>query len=238
MRPCVQVRAAEPADLTDLAALCLEARGESAVGAQLCTDDGRRLRNQLGTLLAAPGGQVLVGLLDDEPAGLLLASVVGPSPFTDEVSLNLEAIYVAPHARRRGLGRALLARALDVATQSGVHEVYAAPLPGSRGMQRFLARVGFAPAAAHRVASAQALQRRLSGEQAPGAAARRGAPKGIEDLIARRRRVRSAARAEAVAARETPHISAADQGRGSSISMQVSRAVQSRTESGSTTTIS
>jgi GNAT superfamily N-acetyltransferase len=235
VRPCVQVRPAEPADLTDLATLCLEARGESAVGAQLCTDDGLRLRNQLGTLLAAPGGQVLVGLLDDEPAGLLLASVVGPSPFTDEVSLNLEAIYVAPHARRRGLGRALLARALDVATQSGVHEVYAAPLPGSRGMQRFLARVGFAPAAAHRVASAQALQRRLSGDQGT---ARRNAPKGIEDLIARRRRVRSAARAEAVAVRDQPEISAADQRRRSSISMQVSRAVQSRTESESTTTIS
>lgn len=238
MRPCVQVRPAEPADLPDLAALCLEARGESAVGAQLCTDDGQRLRNQLGTLLAAPGGQVLVGLLDDEPAGLLLASVVGPSPFTDEVSLNLEAIYVAPHARRRGLGRALLAGALDVATQNGVHDVYAAPLPGTRSMQRFLARVGFAPAAAHRVASAQSLQRRLSGDQGAAANGRRGAPRGIEDLIARRRRVRSAARAEAVAARDQPEISAAGQPRRASISMQVSRAVQSRTESESTTTIS
>ncbi len=39
MRPGVQVRAAVPDDLDGLVDLCLEARAEAAVGAQLCSSD-------------------------------------------------------------------------------------------------------------------------------------------------------------------------------------------------------
>ncbi|MGN8246210.1 N-acetyltransferase family protein [Cellulomonas soli] len=184
------MRPARPEDLDDLVDLCLAARQESAVGAQLCTDDAPRLRGQIGALLAAPGGQVLLARLDEEPAGLLIGRLVGPGPFTDVTSLNLEAVYVVPDARRRGLGHALLSGALEVAGEAGATEVYAAPLPGARGMHRFLARLGFAPVAAHRVVSTSALQRRLSPEGA-GAAGRRAA-RGLEDLIARRRQARAA----------------------------------------------
>ena len=195
MRPwCPGARRRAGATSTDLVDLCLEARAEAAVGAQLCSNDAERLRHQLGTLLAVPGGQVLVGLLDGQPAGLLLARIVGPSPFTDEVEPQRRgALRPAPDARRRGLGHALLSRALDARRRSaGATEVYAVPLPGRAGMQRFLARLGFAPAAAHRVVSTAVLQRRLAGDPA----ARRGRPpggtgRGIEDLIARRRQVRA-----------------------------------------------
>ncbi len=197
MRPGVQVRPALPEDLDGLVDLCLEARAEAAVGAQLCSNDAERLRHQLGTLLTVPGGHAMVGLLDGELAGLVLARVVGPSPFTAEASVHVEALFVRGGRRRRGLGHALLAGAAQIAEESGAGQVIAVPLPGSRGVQRFLARLGFAPAAAHRVVSTEVLQRRL-------------------------------AAAEEVA----------QEPRRASISMQVKRAVASRRESESTTTIS
>ncbi|GAA3822663.1 GNAT family N-acetyltransferase [Cellulomonas soli] len=226
MRPGVDVRPARPEDLDDLVALCLAAREESAVGAQLCTDDGVRLRGQIGALLAVPGGQVLLARLDDVPAGLLIGRLVGPGPFTDVTSFNLEAVYVVPDARRRGLGHALLTGALEVAGTGGATEVYAAPLPGARGMHRFLARLGFAPVAAHRVVTTSALQRRLAHEGA-GTSGRRAA-RGLEDLIARRRQTRAAG---------VPVSTGALAQVRASTSMQVSLAVQSsRPPESSTTT--
>lgn len=193
MRPGVQARAALPDDLDDLVHLCLEARKESGAGSQLCTDDADGLRRQLGALLGVEAGIVLVGTIDDQPAGLLLGRLVGPSLFADGTSLALEAIYVLGTARRRGLGHALLAHAAAVAEQNGAAEVYAAPLPGARGMQRFLARLGFAPAAAFRVAGTAALQRRLHQDHGAGAVvSRRPSSRGLEDLIARRRQARAA----------------------------------------------
>lgn len=233
MRLGVQVREALPGDLESLVALCLTARQEAAVGAQLCTDDADRLRDQLGALLAVPGGRILLALLDDEPGGLLLARVVGPGPFTDVVSLDIEAVYVLPAARRRGLGHALLVGAAAVAEEAEATELYSSPLPGARGMQRFLARLGFAPAASHRVVTTQSLQRRLAHEHGAGSV-RRSGPRGLEDLIARRRQVREA-RQQADEPVPAARVSGADQAR-ASINMQVSRAVQTGRPSSSSTT--
>ena len=126
VRSNVQVRAAEPDDLTSLVRLCLEARAESTVGAQLCTSDSESLRHQIGALLATPGGVVLVATVDGAPAGLLLARLVGPSVFSDVVSLAVEAVYVARDARRRGVGHALLAGAVEVADEGAARSSRAA----------------------------------------------------------------------------------------------------------------
>ncbi|WP_426595626.1 GNAT family N-acetyltransferase [Cellulomonas sp. McL0617] len=174
-----------------------------------------------------PGGRVLLAQLDGEPAGLMLARIVGPGPFTDVVAMDIEAVYVQPDARRRGLGRAMLLSAVAMAEEAGVTELYSSPLPGARGMQRFLARIGFAPAASHRAVSTAVLQRRLAQDHAPGTTRR------LEDLIARRRHVREA--------RQLPDenpatpAKAADQSR-SSITMHVNRAVQTRRPPSSSTT--
>lgn len=223
MRPGVMVRAACPDDLDALVQVCLDARAEATIGSAICTDDAVRLRDQLGSLLALPGGRVLVGLLDDSVEGMLLARVVDPGPFVDVTSLNIDAVYVRAQARRRGLGHALLAGAVAEAEEVGATELYASPIPGARGVQRFLARLGFAPAAAHRVVATAALQRRLAHEPAAAPGARRSGPRGLEDLIARRRQAREG------------RDDAADQPR-VSISMQVNRAVQTRRPSPSSTT--
>lgn len=227
MRIGVQVRGAQPGDLDSLVALVLTARQEAGVGSQLCTDDAARLHDQLGTLLGVPGGRILLAQLDGEPAGLMLARIVGPGPFTDVVAMDIEAVYVQPDARRRGLGRAMLIAAVTMAEEAGVTELYSSPLPGARGMQRFLARIGFAPAASHRAVSTAVLQRRLAQDHAPGTTRR------LEDLIARRRQVREARQAPDEA--PTAAAKAADQSR-ASITMQVNRAVQSKRPPSSSTT--
>lgn len=227
MRPGIQVRPAQAPDLDALVDLCLEARAEAGVGAQLCTDDRGRLREQLAVLGSVEGGRVLVATCDGAPAGLLLCRLAGPGLFTDTAVLGLEAVFVRPGLRRRGIGHALLLAATALAEEAGATEVYAAPLPGARGMQRFLARVGFAPAAAHRHVSTAVLQRRLSQDAGVLAGARGAAARGLEDLIERRRRARGHAAEPAGDVRQVR-----------SMSMHVSRAVQTRRPSGSSTTTS
>lgn len=233
MRPGACTRPATPEDLDGLVALCLEARAELQVGSQLCSDDPQRLRDQLVLLMNAPGGQVLAGVVDDEVAGLLLARTIGPGPFSDVVVLNLEAIYVRVAARRRGLGHALLLAAAALADEVGATEVYASPLPGARGMHRFLARIGFAPAAAYRVATTSALQRRLAQEPSAVVPTSTGQlpRRRLEDLIARRRKARAAQGGVESAAEAARQVRTA-------ISMQVSRAVQTRRPSSSSTATS
>lgn len=234
MRPGVCTRPATTDDIDGLVTLCLEARSELQVGSQLCSDDPQRLRDQLMLLMTAPGGTILAGTVDDEVAGLLLARAVGPGPFSDVVALSLEALYVRGGARRRGLGHALLVAAAALADEVGATEVYATPLPGARGMHRFLARIGFAPAAAHRVVGTSALQRRLAQDPSTvlGVMTGRVPRRGLEDLIARRRQARAAqvdgAPLPGDAVRQVRE----------SISMQVSRAVATRRSSSSRTATS
>lgn len=236
MRPGTEVRTAEPADMADLVALCLTARQESSVGPQVCTADAETLAHQLGALTAAPGGTVLVAHSDGTPVGLLLGRLLGPNPFTDEASLAVEAVYVDPRHRRRGVGHALMVGAAELAEQAGAEHVYAAPIPGARGMQRFFVQLGFAPAAAHRVTSTASLLRRLSQDTG---VTRRPGPRGLEDLIARRRQSRAAgASASAAAKAGLQGVEDAQPALRSSITTHVRRAVQTRRDIESSTTIS
>lgn len=187
VRAAVVVRPAVGDDLPGVAVLCAEARRESAAGPQVCLSDESKLVRQLSVLLAVPGGSILVAFQDDVPVGFLLARALEPHIFNDEPSLYIEALYVSQEARRRGVGHALLTATAELAAQNGAVDVFSVPIPGSRGVQRFLARLGFAPAAGHRVVSTSVLQRRLA---ADSGTSRRGT-RGLEDLIARRRKART-----------------------------------------------
>lgn len=186
MRATIDIRQADAPDLPTVAALCLVAREETGTPAQVCQADSRKIERQLGVLLSVPGGRIDVAMHDGELAGFMLARVVEANIYTDEPVLYIEAVYVAKSFRRRGVGHALLTSAAHTALEAGADEVYSVPIPGSRGVQRFLARLGFAPAAAHRVAPTAALLRKLEAEVSP---ARRGT-RSLEDLIARRRKAR------------------------------------------------
>ncbi len=186
MRVHVEVRPAKPEDMDAIAALCLQARSESSMGAQLCAVDAESVARQVAILAAMTGGHLDVAVHEGDIRGLMLTRVIDSDLIRSEPALFLEALYVDGAFRRRGGGHALMALAAQRAVESGAVDVYSQPLPGARGMQRFLARLGFAPAASHRVVSTSVLQRALAGET-PG---RRSPGRTLEDLIARRRRSR------------------------------------------------
>lgn len=186
MIPGVTVSELQPHDLSSLASLCLTARGEAALGAQVCVGDHDALRQQLATYAELDGTHVLVAHHEDSLVGFALLRNVLPGVFLTTPMLYLEVMYVAEGARRRGIGHALMSAVTDVAVTANAQEIYALPLPGSRGMQRFYSRLGFAPAASHRVATTQALLRHLAAETKR---TRRGTTP-LEDIIARRRRAR------------------------------------------------
>lgn len=190
MLSSVVVRELAPDELSEVASLSLVARDESSLGTQLCVGELERIERHLGVYASFPGAHVLVAHLDGEVAGFSLIRMIEPGAFTDVPAIYLEAIYVSENARRRGVGQHLLQEVSQRAMATGATEIYALPLPGSRGVQRFLARLGFAPAAAHRVVSVQTLQRNLLSES-KATARRSGGGKMLDDLIARRRKART-----------------------------------------------
>ncbi|HMO09977.1 MAG TPA: GNAT family N-acetyltransferase, partial [Actinotalea sp.] len=246
MRPTV-VRTADPDDIPRVVDLCLAVRRESMVGNQVCTPDPEAVARQLRALAGSPGGVVMVAAVEDEAVGVLLGRILPPNPFQDVATMVVEAVYVGSDHRRRGVGHSLMAGATDLADQAGVVDVYAAPIPGARGMQRFFVQLGFTPAAAHRFTTLAALRRRLAAD--PGRSGRRTVQRGLEDLIARRRQTRAVTG-------EIPVVRVGPDGRppraepgqgerdrvrevrtqpGASTSMHVSRAVHSRREAEATT---
>ncbi|MDO8144970.1 MULTISPECIES: GNAT family N-acetyltransferase [unclassified Isoptericola] len=198
MRRAIEVRSADEDDLWVVAEMAATHGPETPNGAGA---DPRRAREHLSVFVSA-GGEVLVAHSERGVVGFLLARPLAPQLYATSPSLYIDAILVDPGARRQGVGRALLSAALRRATDDGAEYVYCAPAPGAREVQRFLARVGFAPAAGHRVVSVAALARWLGQEPAAGptpalrrdgARTRRDATRAaIEDLVARRRRAREA----------------------------------------------
>jgi GNAT superfamily N-acetyltransferase len=186
VRPGIEVGPTRPDNLDGLVDLCLAARRESWVVPQVRVPDPAAVAAQIGVLAGMPGAAVLAAVFDGAVVGVLLGRVVGPNPFTDDVSFVVEMVYVDPRHRRRGVGHALMLAALESAATADAEYVYAVAVPGARGMHRFFVRLGFTPVGAHRVTTTAALQRRLVAESG----GRRAATRGIDEVIARRRRTR------------------------------------------------
>ena len=177
MRLGVQVREALPGDLESLVALCLAARQEAAVGAQLCTDDADRLRDQLGALLAVPGGRVLLGPARRRARG----AAARPRGRTRPVHRRREP----RHRGRLRAARRPSPRASGTRCSSAPRPWPRRPTPPSCTRRRCPAPAacsasspgsGSRPAASHRVVTTSALQRRLAHEHGAGGSVRRSAP--------------------------------------------------------------
>ena len=239
MRLAIEVDLAQPDELPALAALCVEARDETVLGPKLCSSDVGLVAHHIGVLLSTPGGYALLARDETGLVGFLLARVIGPGPFADEPNLYIDSLYVGETARRRGVGHALLDGAVGIAENAGAETMCVIPLPGSRGLQRFLAQLGFAPAGGHRVSTCTALRRKLAADAGPAPLRR---ARGLEDLIARRRHVRAESGSIDVSGLQLRGSDPAEVGpdelRRSSIKAHVKRAVQTRLSNSSTTTIS
>ena len=186
-----EVRIATREDLVVVAALAASEREELGEEA---------LKRHLSVYLSE-GGTVLVASLEGRVLGFVMSRTAAPYLFSSEPALVLDAIYVTPDARRRGMGHALISGALTLAIEAGAPQIYATSSVADRSMQRFLARLGFAAAGGFRLVATTTLQRKLGYDDAPSS--RRGdllqrlrrEPVGrasVDDLLARRRRAKEA----------------------------------------------
>jgi GNAT superfamily N-acetyltransferase len=107
--------------------------------------------------------RVLLVATDDSGAaiGMLAArhDEVGAIDLTPV--LHVTHLMVVPGQRRRGVGRALLAAAVQLADEAGVEHLLATAAAGSREGNRYLARIGFAPLVVHRIAPTAVLRKSL-----------------------------------------------------------------------------
>jgi GNAT superfamily N-acetyltransferase len=127
---------------------------QDASADHLATRFGEILRQEDRTLLlAADDTGTVVGMLAAR------ADEVGAVDLTPV--LHVTHLMVAPNARRRGVGRALLAAAVHLADETGVEHLLATAAAGSREGNRYLARIGFAPLVVHRIAPTSTLRRAL-----------------------------------------------------------------------------
>lgn len=171
-------------DLPRVVELLRLARSDSPLGPQFCSPDSQTIGDQLTVWCAMPGTHLIVADTGDDLVGVALVQHVEANLFSDIAYLQIEALFVDASYRRRGVGRSLMYLAAHVATENGDKHVVTMPMTGHRSEQRFLSGLGFTPAATRRVAETTSLRRRLEVLATP----RRG--KGIDELIARRRRSR------------------------------------------------
>jgi GNAT superfamily N-acetyltransferase len=110
--PEFEVRRAEPADAEPIARLLHDFNREF----DDFTPGPTVLAERVRELLAA--GEITVLLGGSEPHGLAVLRF-RPSFWTGALDCYLEELYVVPDRRRRGLGRALMEAAIDLARREG-----------------------------------------------------------------------------------------------------------------------
>jgi len=106
------VRAATAADATAIAELLHAFNTEYSDP----TPEVAVLADRLAPMLAS--GEVAVMLAGSGPDGLALLRF-RPSFWSGDLDAYLEELYVVPHLRGQGLGRAMMERAMDVARERG-----------------------------------------------------------------------------------------------------------------------
>lgn len=179
-----KTRIAGFSDIDTLIELTRLARQESPLTAQLCTLEQTHLRQLLEAWIGLEGSTLFVAEVDERVVGFTLVQLIEPNLFSDVSLVQIEGLFVQEEFRRRGIARNLLTEVSRLAEARGIEHIVTIVLTGSRQELRFLAGLGFAPAGARRVVDTSILNRRLAGPN------RERRLRGIDDLIARRRRSR------------------------------------------------
>ena len=190
-RSNVQVRRADPGDVVAIAHLVRAVGTRTGVfsGRPLLDPSVARLSGRLGEIINDGERELLVAVDDGSPAadgtddgsdgrivGMLAAmrDDIGAIDFTRV--LHVTHLMVDPGFRRRGVGRALLSGAVEMAERDGLGHLIATTASDSRESNRYLARVGFTPLVVQRIAATGLLRRTLGmAEPMPGGAVLRRA---------------------------------------------------------------
>lgn len=98
--------------------------------------------NLVTELKKRPGIQVILAFVDDDPAGIAIC-VEGFSSFACKPILNIHDMAVMPKYRGRGLSRALLAKAQEIAVQLGSCKLTLEVLEGNTIAQSAYRAFGF-----------------------------------------------------------------------------------------------
>jgi GNAT superfamily N-acetyltransferase len=146
----------------------------------------RGVHERLDAAEADPDIRILVAELEGHVAGMAVLTHQPYAVLFDVRSVHLHFVHVRAECRRRGVGHALVAAATAYADEVGADQLMTTTLPQTRDENRFFARLGFAPVVIRRSAAVATVRRRLAADA--------GAVGAVEDLLARRRSLRSRAR--------------------------------------------
>lgn len=139
-----------------------------------------------------PRSGIVLASIDGEPVGMAVLWEAEAGPLSPTLVSHLGHMVVIRGARRKGVGRAIVAAATEWSERRGVEQMVAHVDPGQREASRFFARLGFAPVSVRRVAPINLLRRQFGAPDVIRAATTR--------IAARRpvRRLRFNGRAPAV----------------------------------------
>ncbi|MFN8077432.1 MAG: GNAT family N-acetyltransferase [Kineosporiaceae bacterium] len=175
----VEVRPATAGDVDVLVGLWAQARQELVdMGRHVPVVAADAVRARLLEALTDHHVDVLLARTEGEAVGFAVLRTASLNPLAPTPVVQVEQLFVSAEARRRGVGRALVAATASAADRAGVDQVVCNVVPGARATHRFWARLGFAPMVVRRGTSVAALRRRLVSE---------GRRPVLEDVLARRR---------------------------------------------------
>jgi ribosomal protein S18 acetylase RimI-like enzyme len=182
----VATRAAVVSDVPVLLDLWRElsevgARAERAVDPVASTEGDHDVAARFADAIGRDDCRVVLACVDGKAAGMAVFHAMRPDPLSDSRVLQMNHVVVAKSFRRRGVGHALVAAAVEFADELRVDHVSVGVYPSLREASRFYARLGFAQVSLRRIAPVGVLRRRLASE-APG--------RRVEDLVRRRTRLR------------------------------------------------
>ena len=189
-RSAVSVRSVRVEDATALQALWSEFSRRPSRG-----DEGvEEMAQAIRLALASDDTRIVVAEVSGEFAGAVHLSVRPIGPLSPERGVQASHIRVVPELRRRGVGRVLVESALAWAEELGLGPVAAVSVMNSRNGNRFLARLGLAPAAVVRMATTAQLRAKLPVERTasvrPTIAGASAGNKHIGQVLAARRSAR------------------------------------------------
>ncbi|MDO7869401.1 GNAT family N-acetyltransferase [Nocardioides jiangxiensis] len=142
-------------------------------------------------VLASMHDRIVVAVVDERIVGAVYLRLGPLMPLTTDQAVFIHLLKVDEEFRRRGVARGLMQAAVSWAEEHGTSHVVSVTGGNSRDTNRFLARLGLAPAATIRVAPTAALRAKLPVEvPARIGAAAPGQRNNLGQVLAARRATR------------------------------------------------